>query len=543
MVQDVYDFEYIITSSEVEAFLLELNFIKKYRPKYNIMLMDDKTYPYLVISNEKNPRLFMTRDLSKEKHKKKGKYFGPYPNASACHDTAEVLNKIFPYRKCKELPKKACLYYQMGECLAPCIQKIESKKYEEMNQEVTKLLNGYSTSILDKLNDSMNEASENLNFEKALEYREIIKNLKVLIQPQKMILADGKSRDVFGFYQKDDLVCIQVLHIRYGRIVERKGEVFDVVNNLEDVVLSYIYNFYDSYENDLPSEVLLPYLEENHILSELVNTKFIVPIKGKKKQLVNLVCENAQNNLDNLQKMRLSHYQKTEKPLEDLSKLLKITYPKRIELFDNSNIQGDSSVSAMVCYIDGVRSPQDYRKYKVKTVDGADDFHTMQEVITRRYSRVEKENLIRPDLIIVDGGRPQVTAAKEALLKLGLTNYSIIGLEKDDNHRTKGIIEEDGNEIILDKKTELYLLLCAMQDEVHRFAITFFKKTHTKEGLQSILDGIEGIGKKRKQLLFANFETIDEIKTASKEKLHALGFPQKTIDALQSHFLAEQNKD
>lgn len=533
MLQDVVNFEYIITHSELEAFLLESNFIKKNRPKYNILLMDDKSYPYILITNEENPRLVMTRDVKKE-HKKKNQYlFGPYPNAKACRDIVEILNKVYPFRKCHNIPNKACLYSHLNQCLAPCINKCSRNDYTESIKSAMRFLNGSSDELTTILKQKMEEASNNLEFEQALEYRDTINSINEIVEKQTMELNDGSSKDIFGYYSKDGLVAIQVLHMRSGKIIERSGEIFDLIGEIDEAILSYIYQFYDDTNNLVPKEIIIPYLEEYQILSELLTTKVIVPVKGIKKQLLNNVMENAKNNIDNLQKMRLIEIEKTKKPLEDLAKLLDINYPKVIELFDNSNIQGATPVSAMVRYVDGKPSYKDYRKYKVKTVKGPDDYHTMMEVIERRYKRLLAENANLPDMIIVDGGKTQVKAASIVLKKLNIENeITLIGLLKDDHHRTRGMVDRNFNEIFIDKKSDLFLLLEAMQDEVHRFAITFFKTRHNKLSMTSILDEIPGIGKQRKKLLLETYGTVDEIKHTTVEKLKSLGMPGKLAKEL-----------
>lgn len=533
MLQDVVNFEYIITHSELEAFLLESNFIKKNRPKYNILLMDDKSYPYILITNEENPRLVMTRDVKKE-HKKKNQYlFGPYPNAKACRDIVEILNKVYPFRKCHNIPNKACLYSHLNQCLAPCINKCSRNDYTESIKSAMRFLNGSSDELTTILKQKMEEASNNLEFEQALEYRDTINSINEIVEKQTMELNDGLSKDIFGYYSKDGLVAIQVLHMRSGKIIERSGEIFDLIGEIDEAILSYIYQFYDDTNNLVPKEIIIPYLEEYQILSELLTTKVIVPVKGIKKQLLNNVMENAKNNIDNLQKMRLIEIEKTKKPLEDLAKLLDINYPKVIELFDNSNIQGATPVSAMVRYVDGKPSYKDYRKYKVKTVKGPDDYHTMMEVIERRYKRLLAENANLPDMIIVDGGKTQVKAASIVLKKLNIENeITLIGLLKDDHHRTRGMVDRKFNEIFIDKKSDLFLLLEAMQDEVHRFAITFFKTRHNKLSMTSILDEIPGIGKQRKKLLLETYGTVDEIKHTTVEKLKSLGMPGKLAKEL-----------
>ena len=533
MLQDVVNFEYIITHSELEAFLLESNFIKKNRPKYNILLMDDKSYPYILITNEENPRLVMTRDVKKE-HKKKNQYlFGPYPNAKACRDIVEILNKVYPFRKCHNIPNKACLYSHLNQCLAPCINKCSRNDYTESIKSAMRFLNGSSDELTTILKQKMEEASNNLEFEQAMEYRDTINSINEIVEKQTMELNDGLSKDIFGYYSKDGLVAIQVLHMRSGKIIERSGEIFDLIGEIDEAILSYIYQFYDDTNNLVPKEIIISYLEEYQILSELLTTKVIVPVKGIKKQLLNNVMENAKNNIDNLQKMRLIEIEKTKKPLEDLAKLLDINYPKVIELFDNSNIQGATPVSAMVRYVDGKPSYKDYRKYKVKTVKGPDDYHTMMEVIERRYKRLLVENANLPDMIIVDGGKTQVKAASIILKKLNIENeITLIGLLKDDHHRTRGMVDRNFNEIFIDKKSDLFLLLEAMQDEVHRFAITFFKTRHNKLSMTSILDEIPGIGKQRKKLLLETYGTVDEIKHTTVEKLKSLGMPGKLAKEL-----------
>ena len=533
MLQDVVNFEYIITHSELEAFLLESNFIKKNRPKYNILLMDDKSYPYILITNEENPRLVMTRDVKKE-HKKKNQYlFGTYPNAKACRDIVEILNKVYPFRKCHNIPNKACLYSHLNQCLAPCINKCSRNDYTESIKSAMRFLNGSSGELTTILKQKMEEASNNLEFEQAMEYRDTINSINEIVEKQTMELNDGLSKDIFGYYSKDGLVAIQVLHMRSGKIIERSGEIFDLIGEIDEAILSYIYQFYDDTNNLVPKEIIIPYLEEYQILSELLTTKVIVPVKGIKKQLLNNVMENAKNNIDNLQKMRLIEIEKTKKPLEDLAKLLDINYPKVIELFDNSNIQGATPVSAMVRYVDGKPSYKDYRKYKVKTVKGPDDYHTMMEVIERRYKRLLAENANLPDMIIVDGGKTQVKAASIVLKKLNIENeITLIGLLKDDHHRTRGMVDRNFNEIFIDKKSDLFLLLEAMQDEVHRFAITFFKTRHNKLSMTSILDEIPGIGKQRKKLLLETYGTVDEIKHTTVEKLKSLGMPGKLAKEL-----------
>lgn len=525
MLMDVVTFEYIVATSEVEAFLLELNYIKEYRPQYNILLMDDKTYPYICFVDEANPRLIYTRDVKKQTRKKQNKVFGPFPNVKACKELVEILNKIYPFRKCNQIPKKSCLYYDMHQCLAPCINEVKKDDYQPYIDSVVKILNGSDKELTKQLEEKMNQAAENLEFEKAIEYRNVLENMKKVSETQTIILNDGMSRDILGYYLKDGLVSVQIFHMRLGKIIERSSEVFDVYDNVNDVILAYLYQFYDQTNNVKPQELLIPYLDEYQMISDLFNLKINVPVKGIKKKLVDLACENAKESLEHNQNLKMLKLSKTKEPLIELAQMVDIEYPKVIELFDNSNISGASAVSAMVTYIDGIPSRKDYRKYKIKTVQGADDYHTMMEVLERRYTRVINDNLRMPNLIIVDGGEIQVKAALKVLEKLNISNLDVIGLQKDDHHKTEAIITKDLKLVPLDKKSNIFLLLEAMQDEVHRFAITFFKDTHSKNTLASILDNIEGIGKKRRQLLQQNFNNITEMINAPMGKYLSLGIP------------------
>lgn len=528
MVMDINTFEYIITSSELEAFILELNLIKEHRPRYNIMLMDDKSYPYIYITDEEHPRILTTRAQKNQK----GRLFGPYPNAFSARETVELLNKVFPLRKCHHIPKKECLYYSMGQCLAPCINKIKASDYESYLQSIARILNGNDFELVELLEGKMDKAASNLEFERAIEYREMVQNLKNTIRKQKIIMRDQVTRDIVGFAYKDEIISIQIFHMRAGKIVKSSSDVSDIYGDPEETFTDLVVQFYKLGNHPIPREFLIPYVENKEVISEVLETKVLIPIKGEKKKLVDLVCENALNNLEQLNKERMLKALKTEKPLEELGKLLNIEYPGFVEIFDNSNLQGAHAVSAMVVYRDGKPSKKDYRKFKIKTVEGADDYHTMLEVIKRRYARVLKEKLPRPDLIIVDGGSPQVLSAQKALDEIGLTDIPIMGLAKDDRHRTRAIINNDLEEIEIDKKSNLFLLLEAMQNEVHRFAITFHRQVRSKNALESALDHIKGIGKQRKQILLKNFDNIEEIKKASPNKFAALGFPPQVITNL-----------
>lgn len=493
MVSMVNDFEYIITGSETEAFILEMNLIKKHHPKYNIMLMDDKRYPYICISNEKNPRLYYTRDLNKN-----AKYYGPYPNATAAKETVELLNKIYPLRKCFKLPKKECLYYHLGECLAPCINEVKEEEYSEITDKINRFLKGNVSDEIKRLKALMYEASEALNFEKAKEYLDIIKSLELISEKQKME-GEMLDSDIFGFYEKDGYLSIQVFHIRSNKMVERNGVLLEIMGDAKEMFLDFLGQFYFVNNNPIPKEILLPSIDIDYI-DERIKNKIVFPKKGKKKELVNLVTFNAQEKIDVLLRQKAKTNQKTVLAMKELEEILSLSDLHTIEAFDNSNIQGMSSVSGMVSYVDGVKNKKGYRKFKVKTVVGSDDVKTMYEVVKRRYFRLKEENKTMPDLILIDGGKGQVAFAKKALEEVGV-NIPVLGMVKDDMHRTDHLLFND-KEIYIDKKSNVFLLLENIQDEVHRYAISFHHQLHGKNTFASHLDKIKGIGPvKKNQIL------------------------------------------
>ena len=488
MVSNINDFEYIITGSETEAFILEMNLIKKYHPKYNIMLMDDKRYPYICLSNEAHPKIFITRDLNK-----KAKYFGPYPNGKAAKDIVNLLNKIYPLRKCNKIPKKECLYYHLGQCLAPCINKFDLSIYDEITSKATSFLKGDVTEEVKELKGKMYEASEALNYEKAKEYLDMINEIEVLKDKQKMEV-DMVDTDIFGYVIKENHISIQVFHIRGGKMVERNGFLFDLMDSGCEMFLDFIGQFYFVYNNPLPKEILMDEVDISY-LDDRLKDLIIFPKKGKKKELVKLVTLNALEKIDILIKKEESTYKRTVGANIELSNLLGLEI-HTIEAFDNSNIQGYDSVSAMVSYVDGVKNKKGYRKFKVKTVVGADDLRTMYEIVKRRYSRLKKEGAPMPDLIIMDGAQNQVNFCKKALDEVGV-DIKILGLVKDINHKTNHLVFND-QIINIDQRSNLFLFLEGIQDEVHRYAITFFRTTHGKSTMESALDNIKGIGKVKK---------------------------------------------
>ena len=511
LVMDIVDFEFIITSTEKEALILEMNLIKKHRPRYNIMLMDDKSYPYILLTNEKHPRITYTRELNK-----KGKYFGPYPNAKAARSTVDMLNKIYPLRKCRNIPKKECLYYHINNCLGPCIRKVEDEEYKGIINKLTLLLGGNIKDEIKTLKSKMTQASENLEFEKALEYRNIILDLEAISERQKMETGLDNS-DIFNYAVKDDYINIQVFHVRETKVIERNAFTFDLLNDSKEMFINFINQFYLINNNPIPKEIIIPKLEleNNNVFDESISKVMFTPKQGKKKELLDLVLININKELDNLILKKQRTYDMTKGATIKLSEILSIEKADNIEAFDNSNIQGISAISAMVKYINGEKSTKDYRKYKVKTIEGSDDANTFYEIITRRYKRLKEENSEMPDLIIMDGGKPQVNATLEALNKLELS-IPVMGLVKDDNHRTNAILFN--NEIIeLDKKSSLFKFLTNVQDEVHRYAISFHHNTHAKNILSSKLDNIKGIGKVKKAEILKVLGEVD-----FKEKLESL---------------------
>lgn len=489
LVSQINDVQYIITSTEIEAFILEINLIKKYDPKYNIMLTDDKTYPYIVLTKEKNPKLLYTRDIKKVK----GKIYGPYPNVKAAKDSVDLLNRIYPLRKCRNIPKKECLYYHIGQCLGPCINKVDEQLYTNIEKKITNILKGNVKEEIKNLELLMNEASIKLDFEKAIQYRDLIESLTIISEKQKM---EGLHQDLdaFAYYCDDDYISIQVFHLRQGKMIERNGYLFPLNEPIEQFQ-EFIIQFYLLQNNPIPKNI---YISEGDIdtLTNVLNHKVLIPKIGQNLQLINLVKENAKQKITELKQKQQLEYQKTTKLMEELASLLSIDEIHTIEAFDNSNINGASAVSAMVSFVDGKPNKKGYRKYRVKTVEGANDVATMYEIVTRRYSKITNY----PDLIIMDGGSLQVNSCLKALNDINV-NIPVCGLVKDDNHKTNNLIFND-KIINIERNSNLFRLLTQIQDEVHRFAITYFHDTHSKNSFSSELDKIKGIGKvKKNQIL------------------------------------------
>ncbi|MFD1137794.1 excinuclease ABC subunit UvrC [Paenibacillus urinalis] len=588
LVADIRDFEYIVTGSNKEALLLELNLIKKHQPRYNVLLKDDKTFPYLKITNERHPKLEVTRRVLKDK----AKYFGPYPNSYAAHQTKKLLDRMYPLRKCGVMPKEVCLYYHMGQCLAPCVKEIGKETYEGISTEIASFLSGGHEEIKKDLQKKMEEAAEDLYFERAKELRDQIIAIDALMEKQKITTADTKDRDVFGFAIDKGWMSVQILYIRQGKMIERHSTSFPFYGDAYADFISFVTQYYSD-NPALPKEILLPLLpeeesklqqaqgadeaheqaqayklEENEqeeetvpipdeaasadqetsgiddpvsaagLLQEWLDIKVLIPKRGLKRQMVSMATENAKVSLDEKFRLIERTEERTSKAAQRLGEALGLSSLSRIEAFDNSNIQGANPVSAMVVFIDGKAEKKEYRKYKIRSVKGPDDYETMREVIRRRYERVLKENLTQPDLIIVDGGRGQISSALDVLHnELGLY-IPVCGLVKDAKHKTSQLMIGDTFEVIqLPRDSQEFYLLQRIQEEVHRFAITFHREQRGKSMVVSRLDSIPGIGEKRRKLLLKHFGSLRKIKEASVEDFRPLSIGDKLaqtiIDSLQ----------
>lgn len=644
LVSEIRDFEYIVTGSNMEALILECNLIKQHHPRFNVLLKDDKTFPYIKITNEPHPRLEVTRRVLKDK----AKYFGPYPNAYAAQQTKKLLDRMYPLRKCNVMPKEVCLYYHMGQCLAPCVQEVQQSTYDDMTQEITSFLSGGHEEIKKELERKMHEAAEELQFERAKELRDQIINIDALMEKQKITMKDAKDRDVFGFAVDKGWMCVQILYMRQGKMIERHASVFPFYGDAYGDFLSFVTQYYS--ENPaLPQEILLPEMKEDAeaevagtkadpkpgaelveaeaagqgeageepgpagmagqaeasegvngampaldaqaglapategedgllpvpgtqvgeamqpegeaepedqpaaldsasaaaALQEWLGVKTLVPQRGLKKQMVTMAVENARVSLDEKFRLIERDEERTSKAAENLAQAIGLEKATRIEAFDNSNIQGTNPVSAMVVFVDGKAAKKEYRKYKVRTVQGPDDYETMREVIRRRYERVLKENLPLPDVIVVDGGKGQISAATDVLEnELGLY-IPVCGLVKDAKHKTAQLMAFDPPEPIhLPRDSQEFYLLQRIQDEVHRFAITFHREQRGKSMVVSRLDAIPGIGEKRRKALLKHFGSLKKIKEASVEEFRPLSIGDKLarqiINALRDEEVPEE---
>ena len=540
LVSEIEDFEFIVTESNIEALLLEINLIKENQPKYNIMLKDDKSYPFIKITNETYPRLIITRQVKKDG----GLYFGPYPDVGAANEIKRLLDRLFPFRKCTNPPEKVCFYYHLGQCKAHTICKVDSQYFKELAQEVAAFLKGQDDQIIEDLRGKMAGAAQAMEFEKAAEYRDLIQSIGTLRTKQRVMAKDLQNRDVFGYYVDKGWMCVQVFFVRQGKLIERDVNLFPYYNDPDEDFLTYIGQFYQEKSHLKPNEILIPADIDEESVRAMVDTKVLKPQRGEKKQLVNLAIKNARVSLQQKFDLLEKSIEKTQGAIENLGQLLNIPTPVRIESFDNSNIMGTSPVSAMVVFVNGKPSKKDYRKYKIKTVIGPDDYASMREVIKRRYSRVIRDGLTPPDLIVIDGGQGQVNIAKEVIQdQLGL-DIPIAGLQKNDKHQTHELLFGDPLQVVeLSRNSQEFFLLQRIQDEVHRFAITFHRQLRSKNSFSSQLDGIEGLGPKRKQNLMKHFKSLTKIKEASVDEIVEVGVPRAVAEAVQEKLhLADQQK-
>ena len=530
LVSEIVDFEFIVTESNIEALLLEINLIKENKPKYNIMLKDDKSYPFIKITNERYPRLIITRQVKKDG----GLYFGPYPDVGAANEIKRLLDRIFPFRKCTNPPSKVCFYYHIGQCMAHTVCKKDEAYFKSMAQEVSDFLKGQDDKIIDDLKGKMASAAQAMEFERAAEYRDLIQAIGTLRTKQRVMAKDLQNRDVFGYYVDKGWMCVQVFFVRQGKLIERDVNLFPYYNDPDEDFLTYVGQFYQEKSHLVPNEVLIPQDIDEEAVNVLVDTKILKPQRGEKKQLVNLAIKNARVSLEQKFNLLEKSVEKTQGAIENLGRLLQIPTPVRIESFDNSNIMGTSPVSAMVVFVNGKPSKKDYRKYKIKTVVGPDDYASMREVIRRRYGRVQRDGLTPPDLIVIDGGQGQVNIAKQVIQEeLGL-DIPIAGLQKNDKHQTHELLFGDPLEVVeLSRNSQEFFLLQRIQDEVHRFAITFHRQLRSKNSFSSQLDGIDGLGPKRKQNLMKHFKSLTKIKEASVDEIVEVGVPRAVAEAVQ----------
>ena len=536
LVSEIVDFEFIVTESNIEALLLEINLIKENKPKYNIMLKDDKSYPFIKITNERYPRLIITRQVKKDG----GLYFGPYPDVGAANEIKRLLDRIFPFRKCTNPPSKVCFYYHIGQCMAHTVCHKDEAYFKAMAQEVSDFLKGQDDKIIDDLKEKMNVAAQSMEFERAAEYRDLIQAIGTLRTKQRVMAKDLQNRDVFGYYVDKGWMCVQVFFVRQGKLIERDVNLFPYYNDPDEDFLTYVGQFYQEKSHLVPNEILIPQDIDEEAVKALVDTKVLKPQRGEKKQLVNLAIKNARVSLEQKFNLLEKSVEKTQGAIENLGRLLKIPTPVRIESFDNSNIMGTSPVSAMVVFVNGKPSKKDYRKYKIKTVVGPDDYASMREVIRRRYGRVQRDGLTPPDLIVIDGGQGQVNIAKQVIQEeLGL-DIPIAGLQKNEKHQTHELLFGDPLQVIeLSRTSQEFFLLQRIQDEVHRFAITFHRQLRSKNSFSSQLDGIESLGPKRKQNLMKYFKSLTKIKEASVDEIVAVGIPRAVAEAVHHHLNPE----
>lgn len=529
LVSEIYDFETIITSTDKEAFLLEITLIQKYTPHYNIKLKRGTGYPYIKITNEKDPVLKIVSQVKKDG----GYYFGPYPNVYAAQETLQLLQKVYPLRRCNGYQKRPCLYYHMGQCLGACFKEVDPAEYEKNIKKIKSFLSGNVGGIKRELTTKMQQAAEQLEYERAGEIRDQIRYVEMTVERQKIISNDNTPRDLFGFYMDKGWISIQVFFIRQARLMKREKRLFPCIDTPEAELASFILQFYNQKNRILPKEILVPETIDKEILADILQTPVRTPKRGTKKELLNLASKNAQLILE--EKFRLLELddRKTTGAMKEITDALGLPVGHRIEAFDHSHTQGSDLVSAMVCFVDGQPEKNDYRKYKLQTVDHADEAASTREVIYRRYSRLLKEKKPLPDLILMDGAEIQVQAAVDVLHnQLGLA-IPVAGMVKNEHHKTADLLRQTGERIGLDPKSEGFYLLQRIQDEVHRFAVTFHRQVRSKNSLSSKLERIPGVGPKTRIKLLRNYGSLKRIAQASLEELQALGISKKVAQTIK----------
>ena len=516
LVEDIDDFDYIVTSSELESLILEITLIKKYDPKYNILLRDDKSYPYIELTNDKYPIVKIVRTPKRKKNK--SHLYGPHPNASAARKTVNIINRIYPLRKCDKLKKDLCLYYHIGECLGYCKKDISKETIDEMKKEIITFLKGDSKIISQKIEKEMIKASENLNYERALELKNMLEDINTTLKKQKIDLNNNYNFDLVNYYYENNYLGIEIFFIRDGLLFGRHNEIISSIGDISEEVTEYLIKFYD--KGVLPHELLVPQEIDEALLEEYFKVKVSKPQKGKLKNLLDLAKENAKEQIELQGETLKQDEEERLKALNELKNLLGLKELHRMESFDNSHLFGTFYVGGMVVFDDFLPNKDLYRKYKI-SAEAKDDLSAMKEVIYRRYFKVLMEDSYKPDLIVMDGGMLQINACKEILESLNL-HIPIIGLVKDDKHRTNHIMNENLEILNVDKDSKLFLFLTRIQEEVHRYAISYHRNIKAKGALSSVLDVVPGIGEVRKKELLKKFGSLKKMKEATQEELETV---------------------
>ncbi|WP_249703719.1 excinuclease ABC subunit UvrC [Pediococcus pentosaceus] len=530
LVSEIADFDYIVTSSDKEAFLLEITLIQKFQPYYNIKLKKGTGYPYIKITNEKDPRMEIVSSVRRDG----GFYFGPYPNVYAAEETLHFLEKVYPLRRCNGFQGRPCLYYHMGQCLGACFQEVPKEEYDQQIAKIKSFLRGNVAKIKQSLQTKMQKVSEAMEFERAADIRDQIHYIEVTVEKQKIISNDSTPRDLFNFYLDKGWLSIQIFFIRQSRLIKREKRLFPIATDVNDELSSFILQFYNNKNKVLPNEILVPSGLDNKIMAEILGVPVRTPQRGEKKNLLELAKENAQITLEEKFRLMELDESKTTGAMKEITDALGIPEGHRIEAFDHSHIQGSELVSAMVVFTDGKPDKKMYRKFKLNTVDHADEAASTREVIRRRYVRLLKEKQSLPDLILMDGGDIQLNAAKDVLVNELSLHIPVAGMVKNDKHKTSDLIfGSQDQRVQLDPKSQGFYLVQRIQDEVHRFAITFHRQLHAKNSLASQLDLIQGVGPKTRNKLLKSFGSLNKIRDANLKEIEELGIPEKVAKTIK----------